>query len=383
MPLPRPNNQASAPGAMAARIGTGGETARVPRGLPSTPPTSRNQGLSLNNKYTFSTFVVGSHNRFCHSAALAVAQKPGEAYNPLFIYGGVGLGKTHIMHAIGHAILNSNPNAVIRYISCERFTNELINSIQHNRTADFRKRYRQVDVLLVDDIQFIEGKESTQEEFFHTFNALRDNGKQIVISSDRPPKALARLEERLRSRFEWGLTSDIQAPDLETRLAILHKKCELEKMNVDALVLEQIASTFTSNIRELEGALTKIHAYASLTGETMTSSFAQSILQPFGSNKKQRVLTVEDIIEAVASQYKLEAGQLKSSTRTKNLTLPRHVAMYLAHELADLSFPVIGQAFGGKAHTSAIYACDRIKKLIESDSNVRDAISRIKRTLQS
>ena len=337
---------------------------------------------NLSPKYTFDTFVAGAHNRFPHSAALAVAERPGQAYNPLFVYGGVGLGKTHLMQAIGHAILKHSPNLSVRYISCERFTNELINSIRDDRMMDFRKRYRQIDVLLVDDIQFIQGKESTQEEFFHTFNALRDSGRQIILSSDRPPKAISHLEERLRSRFEWGLIADIQAPDLETRLAILRKKCDLENMRVSDEVLEYIATVFTNNIRELEGALIRAHAYASLAGSTLTASVLAGILQPVGPAQKQKVtLTVERITDVVASFYRVESSELRSSKRSQDLAVPRHVAMYLAHELIQMSFPRIGQSFGNRKHTSALYAYSKVKEALATDADLLHSIQQIKQQL--
>lgn len=346
-------------------------------------PQVRNSAASLNPKYTFDTFVVGSHNRFCHSAALAVADNPGQAYNPLFLYGGVGLGKTHIMQAIGHQVLAHAPQLQVRYISCERFTNELINSIRDDRMIEFRKRYRQVDVLLMDDIQFIEGKESTQEEFFHTFNALRDSSRQIVLSSDRPPKALSLLEERLRSRFEWGLIADIQIPDLETRMAILRKKSESEGMRIPDQVLEYIASIFTTNIRELEGALIRVHAYASLTGSPLTVSTIAAVLQPGVSSRTRPTITIERIIEAVASYYRVEPGEIKSARRSQYLALPRHVAMYVAHELIEASFPRIGEAFGNRKHTSALYAHEKIREAILQDGELAAAVNQIKRQLLS
>jgi chromosomal replication initiator protein len=300
---------------------------------------------NLNTKYSFSTFVVGSHNRFCHSAAMAVAERPGQAYNPLFLYGGVGLGKTHIMQAIGHNVLASSPQMSVRYITCERFTNELINSIRDDRMTEFRRRYRQVDVLLMDDIQFIQGKESTQEELFHTFNTLREAGRQIVLSSDRPPKDISLLEERLRSRFEWGLIADIQAPDLETRVAILRKKCELDRIIVPDDLLQHIASLFTTNIRELEGALIRANAYANLTGTELSVSSLSSILQPVGPARPKANLTLDLIIETVAEHFQIEPSEMRSVKRSHDLALPRHVAMYLAHEMMQMSFPRIGQAF--------------------------------------
>ncbi len=344
------------------------------------PPISAAQA-SLNPKYTFDTFVVGSHNRFCHSAALAVAERPGHSYNPLFVYGDVGLGKTHLLQAIGHEILRRSPKLNVKYISCERFTNELINSIRDDRMIDFRKRYRQVDVLMVDDIQFIEGKQSTQEEFFHTFNALRESGRQIVLSSDRPPKGLGHLEERLRSRFEWGLISDIQTPDLETRMAILKKKAIIDNMRVDDDVLQYIASQITSNIRELEGALIRAHAYASLTSTPLTVQTVAGILRPVTPTSQKPSVTVDRVIESTAAHYRVEPSELRSAKRSQDLTLPRHVAMYLAHETLQMSFPRIGQAFGNRKHTSALYAYNRIKEQIVKDGDLLESLKQIRRQL--
>ncbi len=366
----------------AARTGASPQMGRLPANpvpRPSRPIDLTRSGL--NPKYTFSTFVVGSNNSFCHSAALAVAQNPGNNYNPLFIYGGVGLGKTHLMQAIGHAILENNPNAQIRYLTCERFTNDLINSIKDKSTGEFRKRYRYNDVLLIDDIQFIEGKESTQEEFFHTFNALRDAGKQIILTSDRPPRAFSRLEERLRSRFEWGLISDIQAPDYETRLAILRKKCDLDGIVIDDSALNHIASLFTTNIRELEGALIRVNAYANLTGQKVDQHSLHTLLTPHGTPVSKPSLTVETIIKAVAEHYKLDPVDLKGKSRAGDLTTPRHIAMHLAHDLMSLSFPRIGQAFGNRKHTSAIYADNKVKELLVGDPAVAAVVSQIKRQL--
>lgn len=345
-------------------------------------PRSDSAVLSaLNPRFTFANFVVGSNSRFCHSAAHAVAQKPGQAYNPLFMYGGVGLGKTHIMQAIGHEIIASSPHLQVRYISCERFTNDLVTSIREDRMVDFRKRYRQVDVLLVDDIQFIEGKESTQEEFFHTFNALRDLGKQVVLSSDRPPKALSHLTERLRSRFEWGLIADIQLPDLETRIAILQKKAILEQMTVTDDVLEFIASTSTKNIREMEGALISAYAYSNLMGAPMDLKTVQDALQRGGAPIKKSVLSLETIINAVADAYKVEPSELRSSKRSQDITIARHVAMYLSYEIGKFSYPRIGEAFGNRKHTSILYAYQRIEKLINEDPELSSMVSMISKKL--
>lgn len=344
---------------------------------PSYESGVRQGNTNLNPKHDFASYVVGSSNRFSHAAAFAVADKPGQAYNPLFLYGGVGLGKTHLLHAIGNEILKRAPHTVIRYMSCEKFTNEVINSIRGQSMTEFRKKYRQIDLLLMDDIQFIEGKESTQEEFFHTFNHLRENGKQIVLSSDRPPKELGKLTERLRSRFEWGLITDIQAPDYEMRLAILRKKAEDEKMSVPDDVLDYIASTFTSNIRELEGALLRATAYASLAGGSLTRASLAQVLQPGGARKDKTPLTVERIIDAVAAHYQVEPADIRSSKRSQDLTIPRHIAMYLANDLMSLSLPRVGQSFGNRKHTSVLYACNKVKTSISEDPVVAEAIRRI------
>jgi chromosomal replication initiator protein len=350
----------------------------------SNPNLSTNTGrANLNNKYSFDSFVVGSHNRFCHSAAMAVSENPGQAYNPLFLYGGVGLGKTHIMQAIGHEVLRRSPQASVRYISCERFTNELINSIRDDRMSDFRKRYRQVDVLLMDDIQFIQGKESTQEEFFHTFNALREGGRQIVLSCDRPPKAISLLEERLRSRFEWGLIADMQVPDLETRVAILRKKCELEKMRINDDIIEYIASQFTTNIRELEGALIRTYAYANMMGGELTTSSLTSILHSANPSNIKPNLSLDLIIETVSQHYQIEPSEMRSAKRSQHLALPRHLAMYLAHELMQMSFPRIGQAFSNRKHTSALYAHARIREEQLREPALAEAITKITRKLSN
>ena len=341
----------------------------------------RSQNHNLNHKHIFATYVVGSSNRFSHAAALAVADKPGQAYNPLFLYGGVGLGKTHLLGAIGNAILEKAPDTVIRFLSCEKFTNEVINAIREQKTPEFRKRYRQIDLLLIDDIQFLEGKESTQEEFFHTFNHLREAGKQIVLTSDRPPKALARLTERLRSRFEGGLITDIQAPDYEMRLAILRQKAEKEAMQIQDFVFEYIAGTFINNIRELEGALLRANVYASFTGTALTPASIGEALQPGVRKKERPPLTAERLIDVVAAYYKVEPGDIRSSRRSQDLTVPRHIAMYLAHEIMSLSYPKIGSVFGGRKHTSALYAHKNVKIAISEDPAVAEVIREITRQL--
>lgn len=338
---------------------------------------------NLNAKHTFENFIVGSSNRFCHSAAVAVSEKPGQSYNPLFIYGGVGLGKTHLLHAVGNAILELTPNTVIRYMTCEKFTNELVNSLKEGSMQDFRRRYRQIDVLLMDDVQFIEKKEATQEEFFHTFNALRESGKQIVLSSDRPPQALSHLTERLRSRFEWGLIADVQAPDYEMRLAILQRKAEAEHMGVSEEVLPFIADNFVGSIRELEGALLRAHAYTNLTGSQPHPSSLRDILLPGSHRKDRRTITVDHVIDAVASYFRLEPADLRSSKRSADLVTPRHIAMYLTHELISLSFPRIGSAFGNRKHSSVLYAFDKIKQALPCDPEIAAAVRRISQELQA
>ncbi len=323
----------------------------------------------LNPKYTFDSFVIGNSNRFAHAAALAVAEAPSKAYNPLFIYGGVGLGKTHLMHAIGHYILRQNPESKVVYVSSEKFTNELINSIREYRNEEFRNKYRNIDVLLIDDIQFIAGKEGTQEEFFHTFNALHDANKQIIISSDRPPKEIPTLEDRLRSRFEWGLITDIQAPDLETRIAILRKKANIENLLVDDDVMLYIATKIESNIRELEGALIRVVAYSSLTNSEISEELAAEALKDIISGTKTQKITVDLIKEVVSSNYRIRLDDFNSKKRTRAIAYPRQIAMYLTRELTDLSLPKIGDEFGGRDHTTVIHAYDKIVDELEDDKN--------------
>jgi len=334
----------------------------------------------LNPKYTFDTFVIGNSNRFAHAAALAVAEAPGKAYNPLFIYGGVGLGKTHLMHAIGHYILEQNSSQRVLYVSSEKFTNELINAIKDNRNEEFRSKYRYIDVLLIDDIQFIAGKERTEEEFFHTFNALYEANKQIILSSDKPPKEIS-LEDRLRSRFEWGLIADMQAPDLETRIAILRKKAQLENLNVPNDVIVFIADKIASNIRELEGALNRVIAYSSLTENEITVDLANEALKDILSANKAKILNCTSIQEAVARYFDIRPEDFKSKKRTRDIAFPRQIAMYLCRELTDMSLPKIGEEFGGRDHTTVIHACDKISEEIESNSETRRAVSEIKRNL--
>ena len=318
-------------------------------------------GFSLNPKYTFDTFVVGNSNRFARAAALAVAEAPAEAYNPLFIYGGVGLGKTHLMHAIGHRIREDYPDKKLLYISSENFTNELITAIQQNKNAEFRNRFRNVDVLMVDDIQFIAGHNSTQEEFFHTFNTLHTAGKQIVISSDKPPKEIMRLEERLVSRFEWGLVADIQRPDLETRIAILRKKALSENLQVGDDVLELIAGRIESNIRELEGSLTRVVAFADLKGSPVTREVAEEALRDILAVKDPKRITCDAIKQAVADYYGISAAELTAKRRSREIVIPRQVAMFLAREMTDLSLTQLGAAFQ-RDHSTILHACDKVSE---------------------
>ncbi|HEY8464749.1 MAG TPA: chromosomal replication initiator protein DnaA [Bacillota bacterium] len=325
------------------------------------------QPNQLNPKYTFESFVVGESNRFAHAASLAVAEAAGKAYNPLFIYGGVGLGKTHLMQAIGQYVLKNHPDYRVVYVSSEKFTNELINAIRFNRTPQFRDTYRNVEVLLIDDIQFFAGKESTQEEFFHTFNTLYEAGHQIVISSDRPPKEIPTLEDRLRSRFEWGLITDIQAPDLETRIAILRKKASIENWHLPNEVIVSVANQINSNIRELEGALIRIIAYASFHNKQITLDLANEVLKDVIVSGKSSRISIPLIQQTVADFFNIEVADLKAHRRTRSVTYPRQIAMYLVRELTDYSLPKIGEEFGGRDHTTVIHSYEKIQELIKSD----------------
>ncbi|MFZ5649119.1 MAG: chromosomal replication initiator protein DnaA [Bacillota bacterium] len=336
----------------------------------------------LNKKYTFDTFVVGNSNRFAHAASLAVADSPSKSYNPLFIYGGVGLGKTHLMHAIGNHILNKGNLYKVLYISSEKFTNELINSIRDDKTLEFRNKYRSVDILLIDDIQFLAGKERTQEEFFHTFNTLYEANKQIIISSDRPPKDIPTLEDRLRSRFEWGLITDIQIPDFETRTAILRKKAQLENLDIPDEILSYIADKIHSNIRELEGALIRIIAFASFNRKEINIELAEAVLKDILPESKPRQITASLIQQVVSDYFNLKPEDLKAKKRTRSVSFPRQIAMYLTRELTDLSLPKIGEYFGGRDHTTVIHAFERIQSEIQVDptleANVKELINKIK-----
>ncbi len=335
----------------------------------------------LNPKYTFDSFVIGDSNRFAHAASLAVAEAPAKSYNPLFVYGGVGLGKTHLMHAIGHYVLEELPQYRVVYVSSERFTNELINSIRDDKTEDFRNKYRNVDVLLIDDIQFLAGKERTQEEFFHTFNTLHESNKQIIISSDRPPKEIPTLEHRLRSRFEWGLITDIQPPDLETRIAILKKKTKQQNISLPDEVLNFIADKIRTNIRELEGALIRVAAYASLNNKEIDTELVKEILKDLTAAQSQPI-TIQLIQKQVAKHFGLHVEEFKDKRRTRSIAFPRQIAMYLCRELTDSSLPKIGEEFGGRDHSTVIHACEKIARQYKEDSNfskiVDDLVASIK-----
>ena len=331
----------------------------------------------LNPKYTFDTFVIGSSNRFAHAACVAVAESPAKAYNPLFLYGGVGLGKTHLMHAIGHYIIKQQNDAKVVYVSSEKFTNELINSIKNDKNEEFRNKYRNIDVLLIDDIQFIAGKEGTQEEFFHTFNALHEANKQIIISSDRPPKEIPTLEDRLRSRFEMGLIADIQPPDFETRIAILRTKAQIENIDVPNEVMNYIATYIKSNIRELEGALTRVVAYSSLINKAISYDLAVEALKDIVTTSESQEISVNKIKEKVSTVFGIKMDDFNSKKRTRVIAYPRQIAMYLSRELTDLSLPKIGNEFGGRDHTTVIHAHDKISKDIEKDSELKEKIDKI------
>lgn len=331
----------------------------------------------FNPKYTFDTFVVGNSNRFAHAACLAVAELPAKAYNPLFIYGGVGLGKTHLMHAIGQYTLKNNKSKKVSYASSEQFTNELINAIRYDKTVEFRNKYRSMDILLVDDIQFLAGKESTQEEFFHTFNTLYEANKQIIISSDRPPKDIPTLEDRLRSRFEWGLITDIQPPDLETRIAILRKKAQQEDLSIPDECIYFIADNIQSNIRELEGALIRVIAYATLNREKITAELTAEVLKDMLPTKKPKQITTALIQEVVASYFNIRVEDFKAKKRTRLVAFPRQIAMYLVRELTDLSLPKIGEAFGGRDHTTVIHACDKITEELQHNYELQEKIKEL------
>ncbi|MBI2461638.1 MAG: chromosomal replication initiator protein DnaA [Candidatus Rokubacteria bacterium] len=354
----------------------GEEVPPRPAGRPAEPAAP-----PLNTRYTFETFVVGSGNQFAQAACQAVADQPSKAYNPLFIYGGVGLGKTHLLHAIGHRVAGGNPRISVHYLSSERFTNDLINAIRYDKTTEFRARYRTIGVLLVDDIQFISGKERTQEEFFHTFNDLYESHKQIVISSDCSPKEIPEIEERLRSRFEWGLIADIQPPDFETRVAILKKKAALERVRLSDEVAYFIANKVKSNIRELEGSLTRMIAFCSLTGREMTLDLAQEVLSDIWG-KGETIITIEQIQRRVAEAFGVKPVDLRSATRTRAVAFPRQIAMYLVRQLTHASLAEIGQNFGGKDHTTVLYAVEKIQGVLQEDPKFRRTVDQLIHSLR-
>ena len=335
----------------------------------------------LNPKYTFDTFVIGNGNRLAHAASVAVAEAPAKAYNPLFLYGGVGLGKTHLMHAIGHYILSQNPTSKVLYVSSEKFTNELINAIKDDRNEEFRSKYRNIDILLIDDIQFIGGKERTQEEFFHTFNALYEADKQIIISSDRPPREIPTLEDRLRSRFEWGLAADIQSPDLETRIAILKKKAQMENLFIPDDVLIFIADKVVSNIRELEGALNRVIAYSSLTETEVSVNLCAEALKELLSASNTKVIDATHIIESVSRYFDLRPEEFISQKRNRNISFPRQIAMFLCRDIMGISLPKIGEEFGGRDHTTVIHAIQKIEEDMQNNTETRRTVDELKRNI--
>ena len=336
-----------------------------------------NNHQTLNPKYTFETFVVGNNNRFAHAAALAVGKEPGKSYNPLFLYGGVGLGKTHLMQAIGNRILEDNPKSNVLYVTSEKFTNQLINAIKDSKTEIFRNKYRNIDVLLIDDIQFIAGKDRIQEEFFHTFNTLRENGKQIILSSDKPPRDIEFLEDRLKSRFEWGLLADISCPDYETRLAILRKKAQDENIVIDDSILSDIATKIDSNIRELEGVFNKIVARASLTHSPITIELAENIINEF-KYESQKVISCDFIKETVSKYFSIDKDDLAGSKRSNDIAFPRQIAMYLCREIANMSFPQIGIEFGNRDHSTVMHGYNKIAKEIKEKNNTKLIVESVK-----
>ena len=346
---------------------------------PSHRPSCRaSTGASINPKYTFDSFVIGSSNRFAHAAALAIAEAPAQAYNPLFIYGHTGLGKTHLLHAVANYIGLHSSSLTVRYVTSETFMNDFINSLRDKRIEGFKQRYRAYDVLLIDDVQFFEHKERIQEEFFHTFNSLHEAGRQIVMSSDRPPRDIQTLEDRLRSRFEWGLITDIQPPDLETRIAILRRKVKYDGIDVgDPEVLTHIASRVTTNIRELEGALTRVVAFASLTGRRMDVELAQDVLRDVFPQGEPAVVSIERIQELVCDRFSVTLTELTSERRSQSIVYPRQVAMYLSRELTDSSLPKIGKHFGGRDHTTVIHATSKIARLIREDRSVYNLVQEL------
>ena len=338
--------------------------------------------LNTNLRFSFENFVVGSSNQFAHAASLAVANQPGNAYNPLFIYGGVGLGKTHLLHAIGAQISQRTPGLMVEYLSAETFINELIHAIQYEKMRDFQKKYRSIDVLLVDDVQFMATQERTQEEFFHTFNALYDSQKQIVVTSDKVPQDIPELEERLRSRFEWGLIADIQLPDMETRAAILNKKAKVEDIDLQSDVCHFLARHIQSNVRILEGSLTRLKAFAEMSGEPISVEMCKNVLKDILSTKRS-IISIEEVIRIVAKHYALKPGELKSPKRAKPITRARQVAMYLCRELTSESFPEIGSRFGGRDHATVIHGVNKITALLEVDSDLQRDVQLLGKSLMA
>jgi chromosomal replication initiator protein len=372
-------------GGLSAHSSSGGSSGspNAGAGPQAAPGLSATQGrfdwdsaAQLNPRYTFDAFVIGSGNQFAHAACQAVAERPSKAYNPLFLYGGVGMGKTHLMQAIGHEIKRRTPQAAICYISSEKFTNEMINSLRYDKMISFRDKFRTMDVLLIDDIQFLAQKERTQEEFFHTFNALHESMKQIVIASDRPPKELAEFEDRLRSRFEWGLIADIQPPDLETKVAILQKKSEQERVTLPTDVALFIASNIRSNVRELEGALIRLVAHSSLIGAEITLPYTQQVLKNFIDSQARKV-TIESIQKAVAEQFGLRLVEIKAKNNSRSIVYPRQIAMYLAKQLTDASLPEIGRQFAGKHHTTVLHSVDKIERLRKDDKDLNRLLNKV------
>ena len=361
----------------------------APVSVPSGPGATGKQqrfdwdsAAQLNPRYTFDAFVIGAGNQFAHAAAQAVAERPSKAYNPLFLYGGVGMGKTHLMQAIGHEVKRRQPQAAICYLSSEKFTNEMINSLRYDRMTSFRDKFRNVDVLLIDDIQFLAQKERTQEEFFHTFNALHESMKQIVIASDRPPKELAEVEDRLRSRFEWGLIADIQPPDLETKVAILQKKAESERVSLATDLALYIASNVRTNVRELEGALIRLIAYCSLTGAEVSLVTAQQVLKNF-IDSQARKITIDAIQKAVAEQFGLRVMEIKAKSNSRAIVFPRQIAMYLAKQMTEASLPEIGRQFGGKHHTTVMHSVDKIEEQRQSDKDLVRLLNKLTEILNN
>ncbi|HEX9609325.1 MAG TPA: chromosomal replication initiator protein DnaA, partial [Candidatus Limnocylindria bacterium] len=348
------------------------------------PPLSAGgNALNLNSRYTFSNFIVGSANRLAHAAALSVAERPGNAYNPLFLYGGVGLGKTHLMHAIGNGVAAKFPRKRILYATSEKFTNDFINSIREQKMEDFRNRYRRIDVLLIDDIQFIAERERTQEEFFHTFNAIHEAGKQVVLSSDRPPKAITTLEDRLRSRFEWGLIADLTPPDLETRIAILRSKAEDQLHLIPSEVIDFIARKVVSNVRELEGALNRVVAYASMSGMPVNIELASAVLSNVMYNPRKKSITPQRIVRAVADYYGVNLDQLRSSKRDRAIVVPRQIAMFLIREETDISLLRIGAELGGRDHSTVLHACAKINRELAENDEMRRELSAVREMIYS